>query len=64
MLSNFLSRIDGIWIYPVISFFIFAGLFVVIVIRLFRTDKNLLNKLANLPLENNIKETSNSGIEL
>jgi len=62
MISQYLSGIDGIWIYPVISLLIFACLFVVIVIRLFRTDKKLLNKLANLPFENEINEKPNSGI--
>jgi len=62
MISKYLSSIDGIWIYPVISLLIFVCLFVVIVVRLFRTDKKLLNKLANLPFENGINEKPNSGI--
>ncbi len=61
MLLKYLSNIDGIWIYPVISLLIFIGLFILIVIRLLRTDKKLLNRLANLPFENGINEKSNSG---
>ncbi len=62
MLSKFLSGIDGIWIYPVISLLIFIGLFIVIVIRLLRTDKKLLNRLAHLPFENETNEKPNSGM--
>ncbi|RJP69392.1 MAG: cbb3-type cytochrome c oxidase subunit 3 [Ignavibacteriales bacterium] len=62
MLSKFLSSIDGIWIYPVISLLIFIGLFIVIVIRLLRTDKKLLNRLARLPFENETNEKPNSGM--
>ncbi len=62
MLSKFLSSIDGIWIYPVISLLIFIGLFILIVIRLLRTDKKLLNRLAHLPFENETNEKPNSGM--
>ncbi len=62
MLSQYLSSMEGLWIYPVISLLIFISLFIVIVARLYRTDKNLLNKLANLPLENENNEKPNSGI--
>lgn len=52
MFSNLLTNIDGIYIYPIISMFIFIPLFVGIVIWAFRADKNYISKMENLPLEN------------
>lgn len=52
MFSNLLSNIDGVYIYPVISMFIFIPLFIGITIWAFRADKNYISKMENLPLEN------------
>jgi len=52
MFSNLLSNIDGVYIYPVISMFIFLPMFIGIVIWVSRADKNYISKMENLPLEN------------
>lgn len=48
---NYLQAIDGVAIYPLIGLLIFTGLFIGLVWYLFRMDKQTIQKMSNLPLE-------------
>ncbi len=52
MYKNVLQSIEGITIYPIISFIVFGLFFIVMLIWLIRADKNYLSRMSNLPLEN------------
>ena len=49
----YLESIDGVEIYPIISILIFFTIFLIIGIRVFRMDKKLVQKMRNIPLNNN-----------
>lgn len=51
MYKNILQNIDNIAIWPVISFVIFFLFFLCLLWWVFTTDKKLIHKLKNLPLE-------------
>ncbi len=53
MYKNVLQTIEGIGIFPLISMFIFQAVFLTAVIWFFRADKNHLQHMAELPLEQN-----------
>jgi cbb3-type cytochrome oxidase subunit 3 len=46
-----METIDGIAIFPIISFVIFFSFFVGLLIWVFRTDKSYINYVENLPLQ-------------
>ncbi|AEI51547.1 cbb3-type cytochrome c oxidase N-terminal domain-containing protein [Runella slithyformis] len=48
---NYLQAIDGVAIYPLIGLLIFTGLFVGLVWYLIRMDKQTVQKMSRLPLE-------------
>ena len=58
MEKEVLRAIAGIDIYPVVSLVIFFVFFVIIIIRTIKADKRVIEKMSNLPLENN-NETKN-----
>jgi hypothetical protein len=60
MLSSYLSKIDGVEIYPVITLLIFFGVFLSIIVWTFKRDKEYLLKMSRLPIEpdNNLKTSS------
>ncbi len=58
MLSEHISRIDGIAIYPIISLIVFSVLFVATIIWVIRLDKKYLTRMENLPLDSNFKNNS------
>lgn len=60
MIKEYLQSIDGVSIYPVISLIIFIVFFAVIIIWMFKVDKNYLKKMSNLPLETDEDNNSNS----
>ncbi|MGE5402947.1 MAG: cbb3-type cytochrome c oxidase subunit 3 [Ignavibacteriales bacterium] len=62
MISQFLEGMENLNIYPVISLVIFILLFIVLLVRIFRMDKTLLEKMGELPLDsnNNDKKFGNS----
>jgi cytochrome c oxidase cbb3-type subunit 4 len=43
--------IDGIEIYPLISFLLFFSFFIIVLIYVFRKDKKHIQEMSNLPLE-------------
>ncbi len=50
--SNYLSSIDNVGIYPIITLIIFCTVFVGAVIWIYTRDKDYISKLENIPLEN------------
>lgn len=52
MYKNVLQSIDNIAIWPVISFVIFFVFFICLLWWVFTTDKQLINVMKNLPLDN------------
>ncbi|MFA3782305.1 cbb3-type cytochrome c oxidase subunit 3 [Melioribacteraceae bacterium 4301-Me] len=52
MFNNYLTSIEGVSIYPVISLVLFFVIFSVIVIWALKLDKKYINKMESLPLEN------------
>jgi cbb3-type cytochrome oxidase subunit 3 len=48
-----LRAISGIGIYPVVSLVMFFTFFVGVIVYVLRKDKNYINKMSNLPLDNN-----------
>lgn len=52
MYKNVLENILGIEIYPVISLMVFVLFFIVLIIWTVKVNKNYLNKMSLLPLEN------------
>jgi cbb3-type cytochrome oxidase subunit 3 len=43
--------IEGIEIYPLISFLLFFSFFIIVLIYVFRKDKKHIQEMSNLPLE-------------
>ncbi len=60
MFKEVLQSIEGIGIYPVISMIVFVLFFVIVIIWYFKADKKYLNKMRNLPLDNDEKLNSNN----
>lgn len=50
-IKNTAEKITGIEIYPIISFLIFFTFFVGMLWYVFKKDKNYINQVSNLPLE-------------
>lgn len=48
-----METIDGIEIYPILSFLIFFTFFVVATIMVIRKDKKSIDEISRLPLEQN-----------
>lgn len=51
MFENYLSSIEGVGIYPIISLLVFFIFFVALTIWAIRVDKNYLKKMQELPFE-------------
>lgn len=50
---NYLETISGVGIYPLISLIIFFGFFTVLLIWVFKADKEYINVLKNIPVDDN-----------
>ena len=57
MIKEIMNSVEGISIYPIISLIVFVLFFAVILIWMFKVDKNYIKKMENLPLE---KEEENN----
>ncbi len=57
MYKEILQSIEGVSIYPIISLVVFILFFAVILIWMFKADKNYIKKMENLPFE---KEEANN----
>lgn len=51
-IKQHMSSIQGIEIYPLISFGIFFVFFLLVALWLWKGDKNYFNQMGNIPLEN------------
>lgn len=50
---HYLSDIDGVSIYPIISLFIFLVFFVGLFYWVYKMDKKSIDEIKNIPLDNN-----------
>lgn len=48
---NYLEKIGGVSIYPIISLVLFTIIFAVVVIYAFRTSNETISEMENLPLD-------------
>jgi len=53
VIRNVLESISGVEIFPIISLLIFVVFFTLVLIWVFKLDKKTINKLENMPLEEN-----------
>jgi len=51
MFSNYLSSIEGISIFPIISLLIFLTAFIFMIVWIFRVDTSYVKQMENLPLD-------------
>ena len=56
MFSNLLSSIEDVSVYPVITLILFVFAFVLVVIRLVFMDKETVDEMKNIPLEDDNEE--------
>ena len=52
MYKELLQSIEGISLYSIISLIVFVLFFAIILIWMFKVDKNYIKKMENLPLDN------------
>lgn len=50
-IKHHMETISGIEIYPLISFVIFFIFFIGLIIYVFKTDKKVIDAIANIPLD-------------
>ena len=62
MISNYLSSIENVDIYPIVTLILFFIVFVGVVIWIFTRDKEYITELENIPLDKK-KSINNSGME-
>lgn len=55
MLSQYLSSIEGIAVYPLFSLFIFIPFFLAVTIWVIKLDKKFLNYMGAMPLEDSLE---------
>ena len=60
MYKEVLQSIEGVGIFPIISMIVFAAFFTVVIIWYFKADKKYLNKMSNLPLDDEDRFNSNN----
>ena len=58
MYKDVLRSIEGIGIYPVISFVIFFAFFIVVFMYIMTVNKEMVSKMSNLPLGEGSDKTS------
>ncbi|MCX8104798.1 MAG: cbb3-type cytochrome c oxidase subunit 3 [Ignavibacterium album] len=61
MYKEILQSIEGVEIYPIISLIVFVVFFIVVTVWLIRMDKNYINEMKQLPLNNEDSYKLNSG---
>lgn len=61
MIKEVLQSIEGVEIYPIISLLIFFLFFIGIGILLYKMDKSYINKMKQLPLNNDNNQNLISG---
>jgi cytochrome c oxidase cbb3-type subunit IV len=60
MYKNVLQSIDNIAIWPVVSFVIFFVFFICLLWWVFTTDKQFINVMKNMPLDNTQMENAST----
>jgi len=55
MFKYYFDRVENVEIWPIISLIIFFTFFIGLIIWLIKMDKSYINKMKNLPLENEKK---------
>ena len=60
MYKNVLQGIDNIAIYPVISFVIFFLFFVGLLWYVFKADKNFVNRMSQMPMDDTTPTKKNN----
>ena len=63
MLSEHLSSIEGVSIYPIISLILFFLVFAFTIVWVAKLDKKYINRMENLPLDSNSESENNSEIK-
>lgn len=60
MFSKYLSSIDGVEIFPIITLLLFFAVFLITVIWTFKKDEGYLIKMSNMPIdpEDDLKNNS------
>lgn len=59
-IKKYAETMQGVDIYPIISLFIFIIFFVTLIVFVKKMDKEVVQKIANIPLDNeNINSTLN-----
>ena len=64
LVSHYFESMAGIEIYPIISLLIFILFFIVVTYKVIKMDKNEVNELSNLPLDNDNNSESVSDYNL
>ena len=64
MYKEVLESIEGIGIYTIISMIVFLIFFAALIIWYFKADRKYLNKMRNLPLDNDEQPNSNNTGEI
>lgn len=62
-IKHYLAGIEGVEVFPILSFFIFLIVFIGFIIFVFRMDKNKLTHIKNLPFENKSNKTGSQPTE-
>jgi Ca2+/Na+ antiporter len=57
LIKELLQSVEGVSVYPIISLIVFVLFFVIILVWMFKVDKNYIKKMENLPFE---KEEENN----
>jgi cytochrome c oxidase cbb3-type subunit 3 len=52
---NYLSSIAGVSVYPMISFLVFFFFFLLLLVFLWRSDKDHISQMKNLPFDDTTK---------
>ena len=63
MISDHLSSIDGVTIYPIISLILFFAMFAFTLIWVIKLDKKYIHRMENIPLDISPVNENNSEIE-
>lgn len=61
MFKHYFELIENVAVWPVVSLTIFFGFFLLLILWLFKVDKNYIRKMKNLPLDDDTKGASVKG---
>ncbi len=61
-IKGYVSSIDGIEIYPIISFIIFFTFFIAVLYYIIAAKKNYIDELSNLPFDDGVANISSESM--